>query len=54
MLNCLPNVIETSKKNAIFVHLTWVTIGGGGGGQDGKWSHSPPFFLTLPLQALGL
>ena len=20
----------------------------GGGGQDGNWSHFPPFFLTLP------
>ena len=42
MFHCLSNVIET-KKTAKKFHLTWVTVGGGGG-QDGKWSHFPPFF----------
>ena len=46
MFYCWPNVIETSKKTLKFFHLTRVTLGGGGG-QDGKWSHFPPFFNPL-------
>ena len=38
MIHCFPNVIETKK-----------TQFGGGGSQDGKWSHFPPFFVTLPF-----
>ena len=42
MFHCLPTVIET-KKTYFFLFLSnsghsW----GGGGGQDGKWSHFPP------------
>ena len=33
-------------RQIFFSHATWVTIVGG---QHGKWSHFPPFFLTLPL-----
>ena len=51
MFHCLPNVIETSKKKCqkFFLPNSGHTRGGGGG-QDGKWSHFPPFFLTLPLK----
>ena len=38
------NKKKSGKKK---FHVTWVTEGGGGG-QEGKWSHFPPFFL-LPF-----
>ena len=44
MFYCFPNVIETKKTQNIF-HLTRVAVGGGKG-QDGKWSHFPPFFVV--------
>ena len=46
LFHCLPNLMKTLKKTPKKFHLTRVTLGGGGG-QDGKWSHFPPFFLEL-------
>ena len=45
MFHYLPNTIEI-QKTANKIHLTLVTIGGGG--QDGKWSHFPPLFFLNP------
>ena len=38
---------RNNKKTPTFFHLTRVTLGGGGG-QDGKWSHFPPLFFFNP------
>ena len=38
---------SNNEKTPKFFHLTRVTLGGGGG-QDGKWSHFPPFFFWNP------
>ena len=51
-LHCLPNDIET-KKTLQIVHLTQVTVEGVGG-QDGKWSHFPPFFFNPSFTKQGL
>ena len=53
MIYCLQNVIETKeKKSKLKFHLTQVTgRGGGEGGQDGMWSHFPPFWFDPSLMA---
>ena len=45
--HCLPNVIKT-LKNAEKISPNSGHTRGGGGGQDGKWSHFPPFFFPNP------
>ena len=52
MFHCLPYVIETKQKRRNIFHLIQVTIGGGGG-QDGKWSHFPPGFFDAFPKSVG-
>ena len=50
MCHCVPNVIETKKTQTKFSPNSGHNRGGGG--QDGKWSHFPPFFFTPSLSPL--
>ena len=52
ILDCvslLSKFNRNKQKTQKTFPLTWVTVGAGGG-QDGKWSHFPPFFITSLMQ----